>query len=115
MRDIKDKVKPNPVGKRIDNYLAKDIYQERPEVVVLTNAWFSDAFQRIANRIGQRIAVATRHVDEGLVDRKGDVQEVQAVDAEIVDGVAFRLDRLARNVAGLGDDIGHGVKSRRHQ
>ena len=57
-----------------------------------------------------------RHLDaERLVDRKRDVEEIQAVDAEIVDGMAFGLDRLTGNVAGLGDDIGHGVKSRRHQ
>ena len=44
-----------------------------------------------------------RHLDaERLVDRERDVEEVEAVDAEIVDGVAFRLDRLARNIAGLG-------------
>src|SRR5262249_4192669 len=72
--------------------------------------------------LGRRLAVVDflrplleRHLDsERLVDRKGDVEEVQAVDAEIVDRVAFRLDRLARNVAGLRDDIGHGIKSRRH-
>src|SRR5215471_4520320 len=52
---------------------------------------------------------------ECLVDRKRDVEKIQAVDAEIVDGVAFRFDRVTRNVAGLGDDIGDGVKSRRHQ
>src|SRR6267143_6983389 len=52
-----------------------------------------------------------RHLDaERLVDRKRNVEEIQAVDAEIVDGVAFGLDRLTGNVAGLGDDIGHGVK-----
>src|SRR5262245_1812822 len=73
--------------------------------------------------LGGRVAVVDllrplleRHLDsERLVDRKGDVEKIQAVDAEVVDGVAFRLDRLARTVAGLGDDIGHGVKSRRHQ
>ena len=73
--------------------------------------------------LGRRLAVVDllrplleRHLDaERLVDRKRDVEEIQAVDAEIVDGVAFGLDRLAGNVAGLGDDIGHGVKSRRHQ
>ena len=73
--------------------------------------------------LGRRLAVVDllrplleRHFDpERLVDRKRDVEKVEAVDAEIVDGVAFRLDRVTRNVAGLGDDIGHGVKSRRHQ
>jgi hypothetical protein len=73
--------------------------------------------------LGRRLAVVDllrplleRHFDpERFVDRKRDVEKVEAVDAEIVDGVAFRLDRVTRNVAGLGDDIGHGVKSRRHQ
>src|SRR5712691_4361115 len=56
-----------------------------------------------------------RHLDaERLVDREGDVEEVQAVDAEIVDGVTLRLDRVARDVAGLGDDTGHGLEGRRH-
>ena len=56
-----------------------------------------------------------RHLDpERLVDREGDIEEVQAVDPQIVDRVTLRLDRVARDVAGLGDDIGHGVKGRRH-
>jgi hypothetical protein len=29
--------------------------------------------------------------------------------------MAFRLDRVARNIAGLGDDIGDGVERRRHR
>src|SRR5712691_6618664 len=73
--------------------------------------------------LGRRLAVVDllgplleRHLDsERLVDRERDVEKIQAVDAEVVDGVAFRLDRLARNIAGLRDDIGHGVKGRRHQ
>src|SRR6266508_473077 len=72
--------------------------------------------------LGRRLAVVDllgplleRHLDcECLVDRKRDVEKVQAVDAEVVDGVSFRLDRLARNVAGLGNDIGHGLKGRGH-
>ena len=72
--------------------------------------------------LGGRLAVVDflgplleRQLDpERLVDREGDIEEVEAVDAEIVDGVAFRLDLLARNVAGLGDDIGHGVEGRGH-
>src|ERR1700730_15469732 len=56
------------------------------------------------------------HFDpECLVDRKGDIEKIQAVDAEIVDGVAFRFDRVARNIASLGDDIGYRVKGRRHR
>src|SRR5436190_4773932 len=48
------------------------------------------------------------HLDpECLVDGKRDIEEVETVDAEIVDGVAFRLDGLARNITGLGDDIDH--------
>src|SRR5215468_11230691 len=47
-----------------------------------------------------------RHLDsERLVDRERDVEEVKAVDAEIVDGVAFRFDVVARDIARLSDDI----------
>src|ERR1700756_1430929 len=50
---------------------------------------------------------------ERLVDGKGDVEEVQAVDAEVVDSVTLRLDVVARDiVASLGDDIGDGVEGR---
>src|SRR5215469_2550468 len=47
---------------------------------------------------------------ERLVDREGDVEEVEAVDAEIVDRVALRLDFFARDIAGLRDDVGDGVE-----
>ena len=68
--------------------------------------------------LGRRLAVVDllgplleRQLDpERLVDGEGDIEEIQAVDPEIVDGVALRLDRVARDVAGLGDDIGHGVE-----
>src|SRR3954468_3699677 len=41
---------------------------------------------------------------ELLVDRKGDIEEIEAVDAEIIDGMAIRRDRVARDVAGFSDD-----------
>src|SRR4051812_40422418 len=46
---------------------------------------------------------------EGLVDGEGDIEKVQAVDAEIVDGVALRFDGVTRDIARLGNDIGHGL------
>ena len=35
---------------------------------------------------------------EGLVDREGDVEEGEAVDAEVVDGVTLGRDLLPRDV-----------------
>ena len=52
---------------------------------------------------------------EGLIDGKRDIEEIEAVYAQIIDGMAFRLDGVARNIAGLGDDIGDGVERRRHR
>src|SRR3954467_1241989 len=52
---------------------------------------------------------------KSLVDGESNVEKVEAVDAEIVDCVAFRLDLVALNVAGLGNDVRHGVESRRHR
>src|SRR4051812_45048538 len=52
---------------------------------------------------------------EGLVDRECDIEEVEAVDPEVVDRMALRRDLLAVDVAGFGNDIGDGVKSRRHR
>jgi hypothetical protein len=52
---------------------------------------------------------------ESLVDRECDIEEVQAVDAEVVDRVAFRRDVFTGNVAGLGDDIGDRVEGRGHE
>src|SRR4051794_18599562 len=53
--------------------------------------------------LGRRLAVIDllgplleRQLDaESLVDRKGDIQEVEAVDAEVVDSMAFRRDLRA--------------------
>src|SRR6185312_17542790 len=42
---------------------------------------------------------------ERLIDGKGDIEKIEAVDAQILDCVAFRLDRVARNIAGLGNDV----------
>ena len=57
-----------------------------------------------------------RHLDaERLVDGEGDVEEVQAVDAEIVDGVAVRRDLLTRDVACFGNDSSDGFEGRRHR
>ncbi len=51
---------------------------------------------------------------EGLVDGKGDVEEIEAVDAEIIDRVASLRDRVARNVAGLSDNRGDLIECSRH-
>src|SRR5438445_5767421 len=68
--------------------------------------------------LGRRLALVDflrpllqRQLDaERLVDGKGDVEKIQAVDFEIVDGVAFRLDLLPRNVAGFGNDIRNRIE-----
>src|SRR4051812_42694106 len=62
--------------------------------------------------LGGRLAVVDllgplfqRQLDaELLVDRKGDIEEIEAVDPEVIDGVAIRRDRVARDVAGFSDD-----------
>jgi hypothetical protein len=51
---------------------------------------------------------------ERLVDRKGDVEEIETVDPEIVDRVAFRRDCVARYVAGFSDNRCHLIECRRH-
>ncbi len=51
---------------------------------------------------------------KSLVDRKGDIQKIEAVDFQIVDGMAFRRDRVAGNVARLGNDIGDFIESGGH-
>src|ERR1043166_8038530 len=78
---------------------------------------FVDAFAEVFQNeilLGRRLAVVNflgplfqRHFDpECLVDGEGDVEEVQTVDSEIVDGVAFGGDGVTRNVAGFGDNVG---------
>ena len=52
-----------------------------------------------------------RHLDaEFLVDGKDDVEEIQAVDAEIVDRVALGGDGVDIDLAGVGNDLGDFVE-----
>src|SRR5215475_909646 len=68
--------------------------------------------------LGRRLAVVDllrplleRELDaERLVDGKGDIEEVEAVDPEIVDRVALRLDGLTLDIARFGNDAGNGVE-----
>src|SRR5258708_6868806 len=48
---------------------------------------------------------------EGLVDGEGNIEKIEAVDAEIIDSMAVRLDRVARNVARRRDDVGDLVEN----
>src|SRR5262245_29815116 len=52
---------------------------------------------------------------KSLVDGKGNVQKIEAIDAKVVDRMTFRLDGVARNITGFGDDIGYGVERGRHR
>jgi len=47
---------------------------------------------------------------ERLVDRESDVKKVQAVDTQVVDGVAFGFDGVARDIASFSDNIGDGFE-----
>src|SRR6478752_9639269 len=49
---------------------------------------------------------------EGLVDRERNVEKIEAVDPQIVDGVALGRDRVARYVAGFSDDRGDLIECR---
>src|SRR5690606_36486544 len=54
-----------------------------------------------------------RNLDaESLVDSEDDVEEVEAVDAQIVDGVAIRRDGVTVDFTAFGDDVADFVKSR---
>src|SRR5437868_9863611 len=73
--------------------------------------------------LGRRLAVVDllgpllqRQLDaERLVDREGDVEEVERIDPEVVDRVALRRDLVALDVARLGNNVRHGVERRRHR
>src|SRR5947207_15152787 len=56
-----------------------------------------------------------RHLDaKALVDGESHIQEVQAVDAQIVDRVGGRLDRRSVDIASLRNDIRDGAKGFLH-
>src|SRR4051794_28279191 len=82
---------------------------------------FVDALAQVFQHeilFGGRLAVVhflgpllQRHLDaERLVDGEGNVEKVEAVYAEIVDGVALGSDGVTRDVAGLGDNVGDLVE-----
>src|ERR1700682_6272925 len=52
---------------------------------------------------------------ELLVEGKDDVEKVETVDAEIVNGMGFRGDLLERDLARFGDDLGYYVERRGHE
>src|SRR5580704_2289418 len=52
---------------------------------------------------------------ERLVDGERDIEEIEAVDLEIVDRMAFRLNVFTRNVASFRNDFSHFIKRRGHQ
>jgi len=72
--------------------------------------------------LGGRLAVVDllgpllqRQLDaKRLVDRERDVEKIQAVDSQIVDRVALRRDRVARDVAGFSDNRGDLIECGRH-
>src|SRR5512139_1041513 len=89
----------------------------RSRACALGGNQFVDARAQILQHeilLGGRLAVIDllgpffqRQLDsELLVDSERDVQEIEAVDAQIVDGMAIRRDRVARDVAGFSDDRG---------
>src|SRR5258708_7014694 len=111
----------------VDQYEIVEVHDRRlrARARVLGGDQFVDAIGEVFQHevlLGRGLAVVDllgpffkRHFNsERLVDRKGDVEEVQAVDPQIVDGVALRLDRVARNVAGLSDNVGDLIVSGRH-
>jgi hypothetical protein len=56
-----------------------------------------------------------RNLDaEFLVDRKDDIEEVEAVDTEVVDRVALRRNRLAVDLTRLSDDVGNFIECSSH-
>src|ERR1700716_1342453 len=72
--------------------------------------------------VGGRLAVIDflrpflqRQLDpERFVDRERDVEKIEAVDPQIVDGVALRRNRVAWNVAGLSDNRGDLIECGHH-
>src|SRR3984885_15860080 len=52
---------------------------------------------------------------EGFVDGKGDVEKVETVDLEIVDGVTLGLDIFTRNIASFRNDFSHFIECSGHR
>src|SRR5437588_2054263 len=52
---------------------------------------------------------------EGLIDGERDVEEIETIDLKIVDGMTFRLDILARDIASLRNDFGHFIECGGHR
>jgi hypothetical protein len=50
-----------------------------------------------------------------LIDCERDIEEIETVDLEIVNGMAFRLNILTRDVASFRNDLSHFIKRRGHQ
>src|SRR5262245_5348474 len=87
---------------------------------------FVDAIAEILENevlVGRGLAVVDllgplleRQLDaERLVDGEGDIEEVEAVDLQIVDRVTFRLDVLTRDVAGFRNDLSHFIERSGHR
>ena len=51
---------------------------------------------------------------ERIIDGEGDVQEIQAVDTEIVYEIAVRCNPLARHPTGQGNYLGDDIECRSH-
>src|SRR6185295_18517321 len=51
---------------------------------------------------------------ECLIDRKRDIQKVQAVDPQVVDRMAVGSYRVPRDIAGFSDNVGDLVECGRH-
>lgn len=51
---------------------------------------------------------------ESLVNRECDIEKIETIDTQVIDRMTLWLDGVARDVAGLSDDIGYGVERRRH-
>src|SRR5262249_53106868 len=49
---------------------------------------------------------------ERLIDGKSDVEKIEAIDAEVVNRVTVRRDRVTRDVAGLRDNVGDRIEGR---
>ena len=60
--------------------------------------------------------IATEAQQQALLERGiyADVEEIKAVDPQIIDGVAVGRDLVAIDLAGGGDDVGNSVKGGWH-